>query len=399
MHENEDKNLNESFYVASLIVKHLKGELTEKEEQYLNNWLAESEQNRLLFWKLTNEERLESQSAEFISTDVEAAWRRLQAKMVTKTSRKASGRIWMAAAAVSILAIASWELLQVNVPKHLSAVTLTSKYGDDVLPGTQKAKLVLSNGNIITLSKASDSMFNDNGSDLTSSNGSITYKTNKRAGEERYNTLVIPEGGEYKVELEDGTKVWLNAATSFRYPLQFAANERKVELLSGEAYFEVVKNKLKPFVVIVNKINVQDIGTAFEINAYNNTDSLITTTLTEGVIKVSAMQKDIVMKPGEQLLANKQAIHLTTTDTAMTIAWKNGLFMFQNTPLQQVTEQIARWYNVNIVYDTGFTEKKFFTGEIKRNIPLSKLLQIMELTGIARFTITNNTVVLKPFAG
>ena len=199
------------------------------------------------------------------------------------------------------------------------------------------------------------------------------------------------------IEMEDGSKAWLNAATSLRYPVQFNGKERRVELLEGEAYFEVAKNKEKPFIVVANSMEIQAVGTAFNVNTYPNEDSSRSATLTEGRVKVVAGSHARLLLPGEQVRTDGETTQVIKADVEAVTAWKNGLFIFNGTPLMEVMQQVARWYDVRIEYDRNFKEPKFFTGEIKRNVPLSKLLRMMELTGIADFVITGSTITIKPY--
>ncbi len=167
--------------------------------------------------------------------------------------------------------------------------------------------------------------------------------------------------------------------------------------LTGEAYFEVAKDKAHPFIVVTSRMQVQAVGTAFDVNSYRNADSTTITTLAEGKIKVTSQHKTVLVNPGQQVKTNLTTTAVSEGDVETATAWKNGLFIFNATPLQEVLVQLSRWYDVQVVYDRHFDQPKFFTGEIKRNVPVSKLLQMMEMTGIARFGIKNNTVTVLPY--
>ena len=388
-----------SFYIASLIVKQLKGELTNAEQQDLNKWLAASKQNRDLFRQLTDTDELEREIKELDDIDTEAAWQRIEQRMLTAPERHNRNKVklWWQAAAIFILAIAGTVIWHFGSDKQNTGPVLASKYGNDVLPGTHKARLVLSNGNTVVLNNGTDSVFDDKGLAIHIAGGQVVYEQAAKKTTAVYNTLYIPKGGEYMMVLSDGTKVWLNAASALRYPLQFDGKERRVELLEGEAYFEVAKNEHKPFRVIMNDVEIQDMGTAFNVNGYNSLSGVIKATLTEGIIKVTASQKSAVLQPGEQIEAGNKIMQLSKADTSLAVAWKNGLFMYERAALEDVMEQVARWYDIHVVYDDAFAEKKFFTGEIKRSLALSKILEMMELTGIANFTIENKTVTVKPY--
>lgn len=394
-------NTRKSLRVASLIVKYLRRQLTGREEKELYAWLKGNPQNQQLFRDLCNTDEMESQLRELGEYDTEAAWQRVRAKMEAASPKPAATGYrkvwWQAAAALLILALATWQIVQHDATKPATGAKLTSTYGADVPPGTFKGELVLSNGTSVSLDNNGDTSFIENGNSIMrTSDGTITYGKGESAGGSlAWNTLRIPNAGEYRVVLEDGTKVWLNAASVLRYPVQFGGKERRVELLEGEAYFEVAKSKEKPFIVVADHMEIRAVGTAFNVNRY--IVGSMSATLTEGKVKVSLGNTMGLLVPGEQAHADAKGMRIVKADVEQVMAWKNGLFMFNGTALPEVMQQVARWYDVRIEYDKAFTEKKFFTGEIRREVPVSKLLQMMELTGIARFRITGNTVVVLPF--
>lgn len=396
---------DKSFHVASLILKHLNGGLTETEKKELETWQKKSESNRQLFADLTNTDSLESQLEEFGKRDAKAGWLRAQEMLNSKIKNQKRSRyrrmIWQAAAAVLILALAVWQLW-VSDFRNPDAQKELSQFGQDIAPGTFKAQLILSDGSTVSLNNSEDSSFTDNGSLVQrSADGTIRYeKGNTHGGSIAWNILRVPNAGEYMVILEDGSRVWLNAGSTLRYPVQFAGKERRVELLSGEAYFEIKKNNEKPFIVVANQMEILAVGTAFNVNSYLAEAGSISTTLAEGKVKVSAKDVIRLLSPGEQAIFYREhdnRIEISEVDLEEVLAWKNGLFVFRSTPLPDVIQQLARWYDVDIEYDKAFKEKKNFTGEIRRNVPVSKLLQMMEMTGIARFRIIDNTVVVMPF--
>jgi len=392
-------NTGKSFRAAYLINRYLQGNITAPETEELETWLNSSEQNRQLFEDLRSAEAVEAQLQQFKNTDSEEGWQRLQHKINRRNNSQQAKKNWQiwwrSVAALLVLSIIAWQVLNYVVKKTEDKVILTSQYGDDVLPGTKRAELILSNGTTVALDNNTDSSFTENGSAVQrKANGAIIYSNRLVSNEAAWNTIRIPNGGEYMVVLEDGTKVWLNAASSLRYPVRFSGNERRVELMGGEAYFEIAKNKEKPFIVVAATMEIQAVGTAFNVNSYANADGFTTTTLTNGLVKINALGKTTPLLPGEQMSANHLVVQVAKADTGLTTAWKNGLFMFKNTDLQAVMEQLARWYDLELVYAPGFKKRKFFTGEIKRQVQLSKILQMMEMTGIARFTVSGNKVTI-----
>jgi ferric-dicitrate binding protein FerR (iron transport regulator) len=409
----QQKQTDKSFRMAELAGKYLRGTITAAELAELKDWANATKGGNQLMQEVTDAEWLQREIETFSQTNTEESWLRLQGKVLAaqaaKGKKPASIRpFWVKiAAAVLVLAVAGWLIISESTRKKEIKSVLASRYGNDIQPGTKKAELTLSNGTSLDLQQGSDSSFTEQGSWIQrTADGRLLYQKYGAAGLTSnglpghgiigWNTIRIPNGGEYVVTLDDGTKVWLNAASSLHYPVRFTGKERRVEL-TGEAYFEVAKDKTHPFIVVTSRMQVQAVGTAFNVNSYRNADSTTITTLAEGKIKVTTQHKTVLVNPGQQVKTNLTTAAVSEGDVETATAWKNGLFIFNATPLQEVLIQLSRWYDVSIVYDRHFNPSKYFTGEIKRNVPVSKLLQMMEMTGIARFRITNNTVTVLPY--
>jgi transmembrane sensor len=195
--------------------------------------------------------------------------------------------------------------------------------------------------------------------------------------------------------LPDGSKVWLNASSSLRYPSAFAGNERKVELLSGEAYFEVEHNKAKPFKVVYNGQTIEDLGTQFDINTYKD-EGYIKTTLLQGSIRLSNNGAAAVLKPGQQALTqnNSGEIVINETNAENAAAWKDGKFRFDNASLNTVMNELQRWYNVDVKFEGNIPDAKF-SGGTPMNSNLSEVLKVLELNGI-HFRIEGRTIIVYP---
>jgi ferric-dicitrate binding protein FerR (iron transport regulator) len=208
------------------------------------------------------------------------------------------------------------------------------------------------------------------------------------------NTLTTPRGGQYEVMLPDGTKVWLNSASSLTYPVTFAGKERRVEL-TGEAYFEVAKNTSSPFFVKTSGQTVKVLGTHFNINSYED-EKCVKTTLLEGsvVITSDGNKQAVNLKPGQQSV-NKAASFdvINEADIDEAVAWKNGKFLFRNTDLQTVMRQLSRWYDVDVEYQ-GTIAERHYRGRISRNVPVSQVFEILKTSGI-NFIINGRTIIVK----
>jgi ferric-dicitrate binding protein FerR (iron transport regulator) len=237
---------------------------------------------------------------------------------------------------------------------------------------------------------------------VKSKDGELKYQSANSDGQTAiaYNMLSTPRGGQYRVALPDGSIVWLNAASSIRFPTAFTGNERNVEI-TGEAYFEVKKNAAMPFrVKMKNGAVVQVLGTHFNINAYDDEESS-KVTLLEGMVKVMKEERaenaknEVVLKPGEQLSIShtSQLSQPIPVQTDEVMAWKNGLFQFNNVTIEAVMRQVARWYDVQVVYQRDVSQE-LFRGKIYRNADISQLLTILELSG-ARFKIEGKKIIVQ----
>lgn len=292
-------------------------------------------------------------------------------------------RWWPATAAALILVFAGiYQLL----PAHRPENTGTGKLGTaQIVPGHTGAVLHLSNGRQILL--------DSQGNGALASEGNV--KVIKKAGALQYigtsnqliyNTVSTDRGRQWQLTLSDGTKVWLNAESSIRYPLSFIGKERAVEI-TGEAYFEVVHNAQQPFRVKVKNQIIEDLGTTFNINAYNKK---VSTTLLSGSLRVHLGEQSTLLKPGQQAQADK-SIHLRfAVNTQAMIAWKNGLFQFDNADLSTIMQELGRWYNVGVDYQDE-PRTRLFSGKIPRDMPLSDVLNILKQLGV-HFEIHHNKV-------
>jgi ferric-dicitrate binding protein FerR (iron transport regulator) len=225
----------------------------------------------------------------------------------------------------------------------------------------------------------------------------LAYSTAENNSPEiKYNILITPKGGQYMVILPDGTKAWLNASSSLKYPLAFNSDDRVVEL-TGEGYFEVAKDQNKHFKVkLKNDAVVEVTGTHFNIMAYDD-EINIQTTLIEGSVLVNSNNKQIKILPGQQAAIQKDGtIELNTrVNTEDVIAWQNGLFKYKDQPIENIMRQVARWYDVDIVYEGKVTDHFNVTG-ISRNVSVSKLFNLLELTGRVHFSVEDKKIIVKP---
>jgi ferric-dicitrate binding protein FerR (iron transport regulator) len=322
----------------------------------------------------------------------------------TKATKFPWRNVAAAAVVILILAAGSYFIFNKNNSQKQIAQSHSQKFYNDITPGGNKAILTLANGSQIVLDSAAVGTLANQGNVkiIKLDSGQLAYngpQTKEILTEISYNTISTPRGGQYQLTLSDGTKVWLNAASSLRFPASFVGKERKVEL-TGEGYFQVVHNSTQPFTVSVNGMEVHDIGTAFNINAYRD-EPVIKTTLISGGVRVTELKtrNSKLLKPGQQALVsltddqNPEHITIKPADIAEAIGWKNGKFQFgEGTDIATIMRQIARWYDVDVEYKGKITGH--IGGSISRNVNASKVLNMLEKTGSVKFKIEGKKVIV-----
>jgi len=352
---------------AKLLKKYLSGQCTPEEKALVEDWYLQLPFQR------------KSPNAEQIAASHEEIGGRLNLHQ-TKTFSYLRPTL----VAASLLVCVGLGFVFLN-QKSKTSSTFAKTELKDVLPGSNKATLTLADGSVVDLDHAVNG-------ELAKQNGIVIRKTEN--GQLEYvvqdnpnavsgtNTIATPRGGQYKVRLPDGTMVWLNAASSLKYPYPFDKNERLVEL-RGEAYFEVAKDHHRPFRVNAIHQTVEVLGTHFNINAYIDEPAL-KTTLLEGSVKVKAGNSQVFLRPGEQSklnAINEQLVIDKNIDAEQSIAWKNEVFAFNNEDIKSVMRQISRWYDIDVIYRGKITTEKYF-GEIPRNTNLSEVFKILELNHV-----------------
>ncbi|SDP82447.1 FecR family protein [Mucilaginibacter sp. OK268] len=314
--------------------------------------------------------------------------------------KKSSKRYWVAAAAVLIFALSLIWVTSHNA-NNASTEIVKNSVGvkGPVLPGNNKATLTLSDGSNIDLTDSKKGLLSKQGSVAVGKSGEGEIVYDAKEGEAKssvtlYNIISTPRGGQYQVVLSDGTKVWLNAASSIKFPTVFTGHERKVEL-TGEAYFEVAKNKDMPFKVAVEHMSVEVLGTHFNVDAYKD-EAVIKTTLLEGAVKLVTGDHQAYLKPGQQATLNQQqSFNIRSVNTEEAVAWKNGYFIFNNENIQSIMRKISRWYDVEVVYN-GKVDERDFGGTVSRFDSVTDVLKSLELTGTVHFKMEGRRIIVMP---
>ncbi|SMC69525.1 FecR family protein [Pedobacter nyackensis] len=366
-----------------LLLKYHRGEATAEEKAFLENWLHDF-----------NAEIMHELSDEQLLLFHQQNWSAVKQHANIGQSRPIWQRLAVAASILLCVGLAFYFYPKVQQP----SISQNAKADILITPGGNKAFLTLSNGKKISLTDATDGkLAEQSGIEITKTAAGIlvyqvTDKPGKSGSKPNYNTIETPKGGEYQLILPDGSKVWLNAASSLTFPTSFAGvKERKVELM-GEAYFEIAQNKTVPFIVKSAKQEVKVLGTHFNINAYAN-EQATTTTLLEGSVKIVNLKKatHIILKPGQESVLSADKTNVYETDIEEAIAWKNGLFIFNDEDIKSIMKKISRWYNIDVSFK-GNMDNVSFIGNYSRSKNLENLLKNIELTGKVTFKIEGRRI-------
>lgn len=344
------------------------------------------------------QETMEGGQAEAVWDKIDHRVRQMPANK--KTSPVAfMGKWWAAAAILLVLATAIYYLSKNDLPSKTAETTDKQQiFPNDVGPGGDKAILTLADGTKLALDSANNGMITRQGNvTIIKLDGKLSYKgsaANQGAPQQlTYNTITTPKGGQYQLELADGSRVWLNAASSLRFPTFFAGGERKVEL-QGEGYFEIAHNDAMPFIVEKEETKVRVLGTRFNINAYDDEED-IKVTLLQGSVSVSMGNSDLLLKPGQQAQIATTIKLVDDVNIEKVMAWKNGWFEFDETDLPTIMRQIGRWYDVEIVYE-GKSTTHTFGGRISKNLPMSSILQMLKSNGVKDFRLEGKKLIVQP---
>jgi len=400
MKEPAIKDMNEGAYrIAYLIAGYIRGTITEPEHDELDKWVEASDDNMLLFEELTDEKNIEAnlEWMDKVTTEKNLKLTRKKIEFIPKQENLAGKKWFYRVAASVIILIAAFGIYKIINNKQSEQKSITKIDHTGIQPGSNKATLTLSNGSIVDLVNAPKGLIkDDNGTIINKSKeGEILYNdSGSRNIAAKFNILTTPKGGQFKVQLPDGSQVWLNAASSLKYPTAFVNSQRIVEL-KGEGYFEISKNKTKPFKVkLADSGEVKVLGTHFNVMAYENEEAK-EITLLEGRVEITKGNQKQNLIPGQQgKIFPSKIILVNAADTVQVTGWKNGQFIFHDANIQSIMRKVARWYDVDIKYETSNTQH--FNATISRKEPILKLLHILEETGQIHFKTENKTIYVLP---
>ncbi|MDP2413750.1 FecR family protein [Daejeonella sp.] len=301
-----------------------------------------------------------------------------------------------AAAALIIINIIGFDFWSEKITPA-SVQIVSAKVNTDLSPGGNRAVLTFENGQRIILDSINNGIIakNESFEIIKTENGQLVYhafdRNYKNARNGDFNVVSTPRGGGYRITLPDGSKVWLNAASSIKFPGVFKRNIREVEL-DGEAYFEIVKKSAMPFMVRSGRTEIEVLGTHFNVKAYSK-EKIMKTTLVEGSVKINEGNSSLLLKPGQQVrLTGGNLTILNNVDIEEQIAWKNGLFIFKDASIEEVMSQVASWYDLNVTFE-GKVPKKYLTGKVSRNVNALEFMNLLNYAGV-KFKITGKNIVI-----
>lgn len=386
-----DEKLKIRLDIARLFAKKLADGLDEEETRCLEQWLAESPRHAAEWERLRQEVAPGGRSVELQREGarlVERRWREFRQRVMGGRQR-----LWVRAmryAAIVLVPLAAaaylWTMFHPAEP--------ATEAETPIVPGTFRAQLTLDDGRTVALDSAA---FRSIGqlpeATVEVADRVLTYTRSDHAApaEVKYNTLEIPRGGEYALQLADGSRVWLNAETRLRYPVAFAGTERRVEL-TGEAYFEVSKDATRPFIVRANGVDVRVLGTSFNVAAYG---AEVVTTLVEGRVAVEAGSERVTLEPDRQAVWDGERMEVRQVDASNYGLWRKGIFYFEDRRLEEILDALARWYGVEVFYVNPETKDMRFTVEIKRYENIDAILRRIAQTERVHFGVSGRTVTVQ----
>ena len=375
--------------IENLIYGYLRGKLSSEEQTRLDEWLNDKLTNKILFDRICDREIILRKARFFDRHSQEKMWESLESKIYKKKKRYLL-RWWAVASLIVPVLLGGWFFMNDVEKDNRDALEY------EILSGMSCARLELADGTIIALHQ--DSIYSvelARGGRLDNEGGIVTYKQDSIGdlGNE-YNEIRTPRGGVYQIRLPDGTKVWLNTESILRFPRRFAGNERRV-YAQGELYFEVVRDSTRPFRVELEDYTVEVTGTEFNVRTYVDGPQL--TTLISGGVKICGENEFIYLKPGEEAEL-KQAggtIRVQQADVESRLAWLRGYFLFDNARLEDIMNELGRWYNVETFFETPGAREVRFSLELRRHEDFRQVLDLIKRAGMVKIVVKKNVVFIK----
>ncbi len=386
----ENKGGEQAYRVAYLIAGFMRGNLTIDEHNELDEWVASSDENMQLFERLTDEANLNELEQLLSHSEEQRRLDQLKSSMEFSTARSHSAIWWVSGIAACLVVFVCWYFFIANKPAEENTGSITTPV-QDIAPGTSQATLTLGSGEVVQLGIAGrQKEISEAGVRIVEQGNGIVYQDTSATLPAVNHLLSVPVRGCYQITLSDGTRVWLNAGSSLRFPSRFE-KERTVSL-EGEAYFEVNRNPAKPFRVISSGAEVEVLGTRFNVKNYKD-DNQAVITLLEGRVEAVENNTSHPLAHGEELRIDGRSVNkISQADTLAAIGWKNGYFEFHDTPIPEIMKQIERWYGVKVVFQENNEHE--LTASIERSKTLISTLRALQLTNRVHFKVDADTITV-----
>ncbi len=376
--------------ILDIIIRDIHDIISMEEKVTLDSWKEESEKNKELYNEYLKINKNLGDIRPEYNVNLEAAL------LKVKTTRSISFTKYLKYAAAIVLPLAMGVILFLLTRQPLIEKKVHRNFAEVSSPGSQKAQLVLASGKTINLEEISKSNLKElDGTEINLKEGNSVVYDSKISKSKKvvFNELRIPRGGEYQLVLSDGTKVWLNSESELRYPISFKNKTREVYLV-GEAFFDVSHDKTKPFIVHSGEMNVEVLGTRFNVRNYPEDNAVAT--LVQGKVKVlGEREAQCILNPGQQARLSKKGIVTFDVDTDLYTSWIEGKFLFKNVDMYSLSQQISRWYNVEIFFVNDYAKNVRFTGSINKDKPLQYLIELIESTSDVRFSVKGKSIVIE----
>lgn len=378
-----------------LIYRKIEGLLSPEEERVFDTWLNADEKHRI-YYETMRKEFLKEEVEKLSRQEIQEGWRtfetRIQKQKKVERKRYLQWSTGIAASVVIVLGCCLFLYMNRQVKPDIQPIART------IVPGQNNAVLEMADGAVYYLGGQSYSLQEKTGQRIVADSAKLSYVVSsldeQGVQDIVYNKLSVPRGGEYRIELADGTKVWLNSASRLQYPVVFSGDKREV-YLEGEAYFEVKRDTAKPFVVHAGSQEITVLGTSFGVTAYEG-ETNDYTTLVSGKVKVAfeRTDKSYILQPGMQVTYNKESGEVTErkVNTAEYVAWKDGMYVFKQKRLEDILTTLSRWYDFQVFYRSEDVKNVEFSGEVKRFDDFNYLLSLIERTSDVKFIIDNKVV-------
>ncbi len=385
--------------ITRLMAKKIAGKISSDEDIILNEWINESEKNLQVYRKIESEENWNKRTEILSHFNTRKGWEHIRRTLQFEEERKANARqirlkvIQLVAAVLFPIGLFFFMYNYLNDKEERELVV-----AQKVQYGESRALLTLEDGTVFEINNQDTTrewLKLQVGIAIDSLGANYNVKKSNALSNEEYHTLETPRNCEYQLTLADGTQVWMNASTKLRYPKQFNGQTRDV-FVTGEAYFEVVENKAKPFFVHFKGNRVEVLGTKFNIKAHSN-EKVDFVTLAEGSIALKHDKQQVVLKPNHQAVINNTIddIEIEEVDASMFIAWTEGKFMYKDEKLEEIINDMARWYNLNVFYQNQGMKEKRFSINTNRYGSIEEMIQVLEATNKVKFEVNENNVIVK----